>query len=487
MMKRTGAVMTFLILTGITPGAEADSTLKEELDKAFAVYNQQCPGASIAIARDGKLIYSEGFGLSNLDYGIPNTPDTVFDIGSMAKQFTAACIAILVQEGKLSLHDDVRTYVPEVPDYGHRITVDHLLHHTSGIRSYEILTALAGFHFSRSVPTATTELFDLLAAQQKLDFFPGEEYSYSNSNYFLLAVIVERVSGRALSHFAQERIFGPLGMEKTFFNVDKDQVIKNRAIGYVRRGSQYEMMHDFAQYPIGARGVNSTILDIIRWQQNLVDWKVGGADLRGLMLAPGKLNNGHPISYALGLEVKEYRGLKTIGHGGSTGSFHTYSLLFPDQKVAIVAMSNGGINSHELIIKAADLCLAGQFKSDPPAPADETGSEETKNGQQAADDPKTGSEEENSDPVDPTDYAGTYISQELLGVAYRLVVEDGQLICHSPLPRIGPLNPEAPLQHKKGDVFSLSILELRFHRENGEVRGFRLDTPRARDIRFVKR
>ena len=191
----------------------------------MAKYERKGPGVAVAVVSEEKVVYTKGVGYSNLDYDIRITPESVFDIGSMAKQFTAACISELVKSGKLTLETDIRKFFPEFQE---DVTVGHLLYHTSGVRDYANLHLLMGKWGSKP---SSDEVLNLLLAQKKLDFTPGSKHMYSNSGYFLLGRIIEIVSGKPIDVYAEEVIFGPLGMDKTFFNVDENMIIKDRVIG----------------------------------------------------------------------------------------------------------------------------------------------------------------------------------------------------------------------------------------------------------------
>ncbi len=223
-----------LVIAAASPALRAADETTAKVDKIFASWDKTTsPGMALAVIKDGKIVYERGYGMAKLEDGIVNTPDKVFDIGSVSKQFTAACVAMLVRDGKVRVEDDIRKYLPEMPAYGKPVTVDHLLHHTSGIRDYNALLSLAGFRPESDSPTVE-EAVEIIRRQKKLNYTPGDEYSYTNSGFFLLSQIVERVSGKSLNAFAQERIFKPLGMTKTLFQDDHTQIIRDRATGYTQ-------------------------------------------------------------------------------------------------------------------------------------------------------------------------------------------------------------------------------------------------------------
>lgn len=254
-----------LLLFSLLFSAIADEKA-DKVDKLFAKWDTRVsPGAALAIIKDGEIIYKRGYGMANLEHNIPVTTTSVFRIGSTSKQFTAACIAILALQEKISLDDDVRKYIPEIPKYQKPIKVRNLVHHTSGLRDYTSLLPRAGYRTDADSPTIE-ETIEMLARQKGLDFAPGEEYPYSNSGYFLMSVIVERASGKSLNDFAQEYIFEPLGMKNTHFHDDFQMIVKNRADGYSPRGDGYRI--DMTNWDhVGDGGIYTTVEDFYLWDQ----------------------------------------------------------------------------------------------------------------------------------------------------------------------------------------------------------------------------
>lgn len=297
----------------------SNKMLEAGVDNIFAEQDKpDSPGCAVAVIQDGKIIYKQGYGIANLDYNIPITPQTVFDIGSTSKQFTAACIALLVEEGKVSLNNNIRTYIPEIPEYQRPITISHLLHHTSGIRDYLELMNLAGMDWHNVY--SDQDIIDLLARQIKLNFLPGEEYLYSNSGYILLAVIVKRVTGMSTGEYATKNIFKPLGMKNTFIYEDSTRIVKNRAIGYSKdEKNRFHIDHLFNFVLAGDGQIYTTVEDLFLLDKNFYNPKIGGENFRSLLLTRGWLNNGKEIDYAFGLFHGKYKGLKTVSHPGGWG------------------------------------------------------------------------------------------------------------------------------------------------------------------------
>jgi CubicO group peptidase (beta-lactamase class C family) len=298
--------ITLLLFSFLYLNAQITASQIEKVDHLFKKWDQKdSPGAAVGIIQKGNLIYTNGYGSANLDYDVPIDADSKFYIASTSKQFTAACLALLVQEGKLKLEDDIRKHIPELPDYGKTITIRHLVHHTSGLRDYLELMSLAGKSFENYFNIS--DGIELLCRQKALNFDPGAEYLYSNSGYILLAEIVTRVSGKSIREYADEKIFRPLGMKNTFFNDNHKQVTKNRVVSYRPEGNGYlRFVQNFDA--LGDGNLLTTVNDLYLWDQNFYHKKVGGSAFLDLIHTRGTLNNGKELDYAFGL-----------GHGNTGG------------------------------------------------------------------------------------------------------------------------------------------------------------------------
>lgn len=331
------------------------------IDSVFARYDRTVsPGCALGVYREGKLLYGRGYGMANLEHAIAITPRTVFDIGSTSKQFTATAIALLAQDGKLTLDDDVRLHIPELPDYGKTITIRHLLNHTSGLRDYLTLMSLRGVNFDGV--TTDRDAFDLIVRQKALNFEPGSEYLYSNSGFFLLSTIVKRASAKTLAEFAHERIFSPLGMRDTHFHDDHTRIVPERATGYepASEGGFQIAMSGFEQTGDGA--VMTTVEDLLKWDNNFYSPTVGGEQLLRDLHTTGVLSNGRVLTYALGLQVDEYRGLRRVRHGGSWAGYRADLVRFPDAKTTVACLCNlGSANPSALADRVADILLADRL------------------------------------------------------------------------------------------------------------------------------
>jgi len=309
-------------------------------DKVANNIKMPAPGCAAAVSLNGQTVFEKAFGLAEMEHNIPNTPQTIFESGSVAKQFTAAAIVLLQQDGKLGLDDPVRKYIPELPEYGAPLTIRHMLNHTAGLRDWGSVMALTGAGRGDRVITQDIAL-DVLTHQKALNFKPGAEYSYSNSGYNLAAIIVERVSKQKFAAFLQERLFKPLGMTNSSIRDDYTRLVPERAQAYSREGdaAPWRLNMPFMNV-YGNGGMLTTVGDWIKWNA-MLDARSLGAPLVDALETRGVLNDGRKIVYALGLEVSTYKGLKDVSHGGATAGYQTFLARYPDQKVSVAVMCNG--------------------------------------------------------------------------------------------------------------------------------------------------
>jgi CubicO group peptidase (beta-lactamase class C family) len=308
-------------------------------EKFTKAYVAPAPGCAAAVSLNGDVVFEKAFGLADMEHNVPNTPQTIFESGSVAKQFTAAALVLLQQEGKLSIDDPVMKYIPELPDYGAPLTIRHLLNHTSGIRDWGTVMSLTGA--GRGDRVITQDLaFDVITHQRALDFTPGAEYSYSNSGYTLAAIIVERVSKQKYPAFVEERLFKPLGMKNSSWRDDYTRIVPGRAQAYARQGNGPWRLNMPFMNVYGNGGMLTTVGDWMRWNA-MLDARSLGAPLVEALETRGVLNDGRKISYALGLTVDTYKGLKDVSHGGATAGYQTFLARYPDTKVSIGVMCNG--------------------------------------------------------------------------------------------------------------------------------------------------
>ena len=333
------------------------------IDRIFERWDRTgSPGCAVGVARGGQVVHARGYGMANLEYGIRIWPTTVFESGSVAKQFTAAAINLLVQDGKISLDDPVRNYIPELPDFGTPILIRHLLNHTSGLRSQWPMLTLAGRPPGMAVHTIA-EILELVSHYRELNFKPGDEFLYNNTGFTLLGVIVQRVSGKSLNQFSQERLFGPRGMTRTQWREDFSAVVPNRATAY-RPAPDGGFRADMPfTNVVGNGGLLTTVGDLLTWNDNLDHPRVGGPDLADRLQTRGKLNDGFENEYAQGLYVLPYRGTREVSHGGSTAGYRAFLARFPEHGLAVAVLCNtNGANPSRYAHQIADLVLADKLK-----------------------------------------------------------------------------------------------------------------------------
>ena len=332
------AAACLLLALAIFPPAGQRAEPEDRVDLIFEPWSARgAPGCAVSVMRGGDVLFAKGYGDANLEYDVPITPASVFHVASVSKQFTAMAVALLVADGRISWDDDVRGYVPELPDFGEPIALRHLAHHTSGIRDQWSLLQMAGWRWGGDVVTQG-DVLDLLSRQTAVHFPPGSDYLYSNSGYTLLAVVVERVSGQTLREFTAARLFEPLGMTRTTFRDDHTMLVRNRAYAYERdRAGGYRLsIPDFAV--VGASSLFTTVEDLARWNRNFRTGEVGGRRVVRQIQERGALDGGARISYAFGLAHGMHRGHRTIGHGGTDAGYRSEFLRFPDDDLGVAVL-----------------------------------------------------------------------------------------------------------------------------------------------------
>jgi CubicO group peptidase (beta-lactamase class C family) len=339
-------IRAFLILVAAVlsmpaaPGAQAIATQPEvAVDQLFAKWTSSTPGCAVGVAVGGKPVLMKAYGMADLEHDVRNTPDTIFEAGSVSKQFTALAVQLLASEGKLSLDDPVRKYIPELPDYNVRLTIRHMLSHTGGLRDWGSIESIAGW------PRTTREythahVLEIVSRQKALNFPPGTHWSYSNTGFNLAAIIVSRVSGMSFAEFSKQRIFTPLGMTHTSWRDDHTRIVKGRAIAYSQQGGDYHIEMPFENVH-GNGGLLTTVGDLLIWNENFVNPKVGDAKLLKEMSEVGQFNDGKPLAYGLGLFVEEYRGVRNVYHSGSTAGYRAHLNRFPESRTSVAVLCNG--------------------------------------------------------------------------------------------------------------------------------------------------
>ena len=335
------------------------------IDSIFRKYDRKdCPGCAVAVIRNNNIIFQRGYGMANLEHSIPIIPSTVFDIASVSKQFTAFAIALLVRRGKISLEDDVRKYVPELYAFDKQITIKHLVYHTSGLRDYGALLMMTGWRMDH--PVAQHDFLKIVSRQRSLNYSPGDKFMYSNTNYALLGLIIERVAGMTTAKFLKEEIFVPLGMMNTILRDDPSIIVPHRASNYTPDSSGiFKINYVWGLTKVmGPSSVHSTIGDLAKWDRNFYLEGLGGIGIADLLYTSGNLNSGESSNYGFGLFTRVHKGLKMITHDGAGGGSFVLT-RFPDQKFSVAVLCNRyytSINATMLAEKVADIFLAEKYR-----------------------------------------------------------------------------------------------------------------------------
>ena len=340
-MMRT-LLLSALVISSLSavPAAQAVAVQPEvAVDEIFSKWSSSTPGCAVGVAVDGKPVLLKAYGMADLEHDVRNTPETIFEAGSVAKQFTALAVQLLAGDGKLSLDDPVRKYIPELPDYNVPLTIRHMLTHTSGLRDWGSVASIAGAPRTTRAYTHG-HVLDIVSRQKSLNFQPGDYYSYSNTGFNLAAVIVARVSGMSFADFSKQRIFVPLGMTRTSWRDDHTRIVKGRAVAYSEQGGEFHLEMPFENVH-GNGGLLTTVGDLLIWNENFVNPTVGNAKLLAEMSTVGKFNDGKLQAYALGLMVGEYRGLKNVSHSGSTAGYRAHLNRFPESHTSVAVLCNG--------------------------------------------------------------------------------------------------------------------------------------------------
>jgi CubicO group peptidase (beta-lactamase class C family) len=362
-------VFAIVLLQPLGLSRQSPADMQARVDKVFERFTTSTPGCSVGVSVNGQPAISKAYGMADLERDVRNTADTVFEAGSVSKQFTAAAILLLAREGKLSLDDPVRKYIPELPDYGVPLTIRHMLTHTSGLRDWGSVAGIAGWPRTTRVHTHD-HVVEIVSQQKSLNFTPGTRYSYSNTGYNLSAVIVSRVSGQSFAEFSRKRIFEPLGMTRTSWRDDHTQIIKGRAIAYNDQRDGFHTNMPFENVH-GNGGLLTTVNDLLKWNQNFESPEVGDAAFVTQQQTPGKFSDGRTHFYAFGLQVGNYKGVREVAHSGSTAGYRAHLVRYPDQKVSVAVLCNVSSGAATQYARAvADLYLANSLKTAAaPAPA----------------------------------------------------------------------------------------------------------------------
>lgn len=396
-------LVIWLLCIIVATAAQAQQTTEKQVDALFAKFQKPgSPGCSVGVIHDGGFVYKKSFGYASLELAVPLTPESVFYVGSVSKQFTAASVVLAAEQGYLSLDDDVHKYIPELPDYGHPVTLRQMLHQTSGFRDLFDLIYLSGG--SPAEVSSKEEIFKLIARQKGLNNVPGAEWIYSNSNYFLLAEVVQRTTKKSLAQFAAKNIFQPLGMTHTLFYDDNTLVVPNRVAAYdPGKNGNFQVDWSTTYQLVGGGGVMSTVNDLVLWDRNFYANKLGKGTLIQELQSHGMLNDGNQIDYAMGLSLGKYRGLPTVEHDGALFGYRSEFLRFPQQRFSAILLCNLSTAGPETLAhKVADLYLAKDFAPEPALPDSTT-------------------------LPDPAPFAGTYLDPRTKTI-YTFTLENGKLM-----------------------------------------------------------
>lgn len=466
-----------LIATGLAASVSAQapaSSLTRQVDEIFSSFTPDGPGCAVAVYQNARVVLAKGYGSANLEYGVPITPSTPFIVGSVSKQFTAAAIALLVEENRIALTDDVRKYVPELPDYGTPITIDHLVHHTSGLRDWWELVGMAGLRYDDTY--TAQDVLDMTARQRGLNFTPGERYVYSNTGYIVLGIVVQRVTGRSLREFAADRIFGPLMMTDSHYQDDHTQPVRGRAYAYSPAAGGRYTINVWNNDLVGQGGVMTTVLDLAKWDGNFDTGKVGGPGFLQRQLERGTLNSGSALTYAFGLQIGTYRGVDLVEHTGSTGGYRAVLTRFPKQHTTIAVLCNvSNAAPVTLAHRVADHLLRDSFTAPIPAP---TATNAAAGDERSSDEPVAALQ---LSAAELAKFAGRYYSEEL-GALYEITVGGSTISVKRPRGK-----PEA-LTARDAVTLRGTVGTLRFTLGlDQRAERFVLDAGRVQNLTFVRR
>lgn len=366
--KKTSLFVLFFISSHTLFAQKITPGITQKIDALFTTWDQpEMPGGVIGIVEKGELVWSKAYGKASLEYDIPNTTETIFNIASVSKQITAFSLILLEQQGKLSLDDEVRKYLVEMPDFGKKITIRHLLNHTSGLRNFQSMLALAGWRDGESMTNG--DLLRYLSQQKDLNFEPGAEYLYCNTGFNIATAIVERITGQSFQDWTQENIFQPLGMTNSSYREDMERIHKNTATSY--SGSAQNGFRQPLKYwtYMGNGNVYTTVGDLAKWMNNFRNPSLGGQESIEKMVQPGVLNDGKSLTYGLGIGVGYYRGALRYSHGGSVGGYRSNMIYFPQEDKGVILITNfSSANPGGKVFAVADLILADVLNPNPPTP-----------------------------------------------------------------------------------------------------------------------
>jgi len=425
------------------------------------------PGGVVAVTRNGAIVFARGYGMANVEDGLANTPATVYHVASVSKQFTAFAIAMLADQGRLALDDDVRRYLPEVPDFGRTITLRHLLTHTSGLRDQWELWGMSGGLFGDVI--RQQDLLRLVQRQRELNFDPGAEYLYCNTGFMLLSEVVARVTGQPFREWMRANVFVPLGMSATQIYDDDERLVPGRAYSF-QNGADGLRKSVLSYANMGATSLFTTATDLARWLRNWHTAEVGGSRVLALLQVRGVLNRGDTLPYGLGIGIDTWRGQRRLFHGGADAGYRTYLTYFPALDAGVIVLANsGGFNSGGVAAEVAEAFFEHDLAPATPAAA------------AAAAPPPAAREPWRPGAANLAAFAGRYLSEELETI-YAMVVVDGRLVARHRRHGDIPLTPAEPDAFDAGQWF---FGRVRFERDPaGNVAAFRVSSGRAQNVLF---
>jgi CubicO group peptidase (beta-lactamase class C family) len=476
-MRRWVYLPAMIALVAGSLPAQSSVDPSQWVDSIFAPYNHRgVPGCAVGVIQNGVLTVARGYGESDLRRRVPNSAQSAFYVASLSKQFTAMSIVLLVQDGKLHLDDDVRKWVPEVPNLG-RITILNLLQHTSGLRDYYTLLGIAGWQANELF--TERHLLELVGRQRALNFKPGEEFLYNNTGYALLAVIVRRASGQSLRDFAAARIFRPLGMTHTQFRDDHNSVIDGEAIGYVAQGKGYATSIPQTDV-VGDGGVFTTVEDLARWDANLDSGQVGGKAGVTMLQSPGHLNDGTTTGYALGLNIGSFNGARLVSHSGSYVGYQSTYMRFPDEHLSVITLCNVATPSATLAEQVASVYIPQAYRAGDGAAANFALRFDIATQSSAPRSPPEITQLQ--EPDEQVWLEGKYYSDEL---DMEVVLRSRNSILYMQR----PVGDSLRFKRVARDLFTTTDqITIQVERDaSGVVSGFLLSTGRVRGLQFVKR
>ncbi len=464
-----------LVLTYNGTAQPQSKRIDRKIDSLFAAYNSRTAGVAVAVVKDGEIVFKRGFGMANLEYDIPITPQTIFHVASVSKQFTAFSIYLLENQGKISFEDDIRKYIPEVPNFGKPITIKHLLYHTSGLKGQWALLTLAGWRMDDVI--TTEQIIKLVSHQKELNFPTGTQFKYSNSGFTLLAEIVKRVSGQTFSEFTEANIFQPLGMKNTLFYDDHEKLVKNRAYSYGKENGVFKK-RTLSYSNVGATSLFTTVEDLAKWTLNFEKPIVGDSELIKKFNELASLEDGKPavlaivdgetIYHAKGQFFRNYRGLSLFNHTGGDAGYRTYLARFPDKRFSVIVLSN----DESFVSLKAGLHIAEFYLN-----KDLKKKITDNNGQNNEDHPI---KLLNSD---LTEFEGVYYSSELT-TTYRIQIKDNQLIMSHR--RLSDMELTQIGKDKFSGINTFGF-EIQFLRKDQKPVGFEISNFGAKNVKFERK